>query len=267
MKMRYFKFIIFLSILISTISCFEATDRVYRGWDIRRFKETSAWPLAQALEAGDFERAEKLLMRDPSVIDVQENSGRFTLLFWAIYARKLEHFQFLLEAGANIHLRNSDGEDVITYAASIADTSEYLRLAIKYGGNINSSNDHKGPVTIETPLICAAGCSKLENLCLLTEAGADVNQSWKDCKGNTETPLSNAIFSGFYQNAEYLLALKKCDLLRPVLYRPLDNDSVYALEALKETFYYADDRSDSLRIQNMIDFVKQEVDSLRRLKH
>ncbi|WP_406850037.1 ankyrin repeat domain-containing protein [Chromobacterium phragmitis] len=156
------------------------------------YANPQALELARAAVKGDAARIRELVAQGADVN--HQEDGAAPLLMWPICADNVEGFRALLEAGANPNLSSTghgygsgaglglkeDGSEVragftaMTLAAATANP-EFVKLALKYGGNPNY------PVEVSNilpapPLFIASYYGLLGNVKLLVEGGGDVNQ-------------------------------------------------------------------------------------------
>lgn len=109
-------------------------------------------------------------------------------LFWAMSKKSLAGFEFLLENGANpeASVSSLDGKVVLDiYEAAIrAEDPSYLELLLKHG----MSPDHPIAFAGNTVMRTAIIHSRMEQVRLLTEAGANLNHQ----DASKRTPIDQA---------------------------------------------------------------------------
>lgn len=108
--------------------------------------------------------------RSPRVNNVdsfRDNNGNTRLILAAVYGNTRE-VRELIEAGADINIRNKYGMSALMYASE-RNNADVIRILLRNGANINARN-HEG----STSLIIAAihGCEESANI--LMDAGANV---------------------------------------------------------------------------------------------
>src|ERR1017187_9650137 len=145
------------------------------GNDVRLFEQTPVWEVAKAIEKEDTVKIKHLLAGKPSsVLNYQEKYYGQSLLNWAVYTNHYPSVKALVELGANPNLKGNDSTSAFIQSASKFETSDYLKLLLQYGGDVNTVANIDAPQHLRTPLMAAAFKS-LENVKILVKAGADVN--------------------------------------------------------------------------------------------
>jgi len=246
------------------IGCNSISNEHYRADDIRIFQGTPVWRVVCLLDENEFEEAREILLNTAGLINYQEPKFGFTLSHWAVFARKLPQFTFLLEQGANVHIRDHVGIDVTIRAADIRDSDEYLKLTLEHGGDVNSYSTADKAIVEGTPLIASINSENLSNVILLLEKGADPNLCWYYPNGKFDAPLGLANGNTTYEIAEYLLRSGKCDLQKPVYQLPPEKREIYIIEDLQRRLVWTKTKADSLSIQNLISIAQAQLDSLKK---
>ena len=102
-----------------------------------------------------------------NVDSFRDNNGNTRLILAAVYGNTRE-VRELIEAGADINIRNKYGMSALMYASE-RNNADVVRILLRNGANINARN-HEG----STSLIIAAihGCEESANI--LMDAGANV---------------------------------------------------------------------------------------------
>ncbi|KAJ5727000.1 ankyrin, partial [Penicillium malachiteum] len=108
-----------------------------------------------------------------------------------------ETIEFLLEFGANIELRDQDGQTALFYAAKCGDQRS-VQLLLQRGVDLHVE-DHNG----QTPLFIAIAHERIMIIQLLLEAGADCNMANKA----GQTPLIHAVKGQHKSSLQRLLEL------------------------------------------------------------
>lgn len=198
------------------------------GWDIELYEHTPAWNLAKAVYEQDTIEIEKYCKSDKSLLSLKEKKWGITLLDWAVYNNRYFSAKKLLECGADPNIPDSNNVTPFSRSASNKETSNYLKLLLKYRGNVNYI-ESLDSVSRFTPLRSAV-TTNLENTKILVEAGADVNYTYD----NINSALSSAIIYGTIDVVAYLLE-KGANFKNPVL--KSDDKFIYPLDALKNDNY------------------------------
>jgi ankyrin repeat protein len=196
-------------ILITTLflsSCyFDSNDDQLLGDDVRLYKHTPVWDMAKAIEDDDTSSLRDLLTNAPdSILNYQEKRFGQTLIDWAVFTDHYPSVKLLAELGANPNIQEKNGTSAFINAAYNFETSDYLKLLLKYGGDVNAVANIDTPQSARTPLI-AACFTRLESVKLLLQAGADVNYN----NANHQSPLAAALTQ--LEIAKYLIEDKKAN--------------------------------------------------------
>ncbi len=156
------------------------------------FPDEDVRALAKAAGRGQTERVDRLVEQG---VDVNARGRRnATPLFWAM--RSVKGFRHLLELGADPDVLFDDGGTVMHWAV-VHRNAEFLKLALKYGGNPNLV----GPMDGDTPLFSAMGPDHKDRIPILLDAGADMNAQ----KNNGDTPMMVAAGLGQFDTVYELL--------------------------------------------------------------
>lgn len=128
-------------------------------------------------------------------------------LFWAMGKNSLKGFEILLQNGANPNvtaegLIKGERPPSVMELAAIAESSEYLRLALKHGGNANFLVGYGDRTIIYEAILN----NRTDNVRTLIEAGADL--AHRDTAG--ETPVATAASINNYDMV-YLFLAKGAD--------------------------------------------------------
>ena len=159
------------------------------------FPDPQVRALAKAASRGQIEKINQL---GASGVDVNAKGALgATPLFLAF--GNIDGFKRLLELGADPNAQYEDGGSIVLWAVEYEKT-DFLKLAIQYGADINLINPY--PRTSgETPLIDAIKLTYDESVPILLDAGADVNMVIKIAP---HTAYSGAAMQGKF---EYLLQM------------------------------------------------------------
>jgi len=157
------------------------------------FSDPQVIELVLAASRGDTKKIDALVKAGVDVNTRGENGA--TPLIWMLPDKNIAGFERLLEHGAAPNLTYDERYSVMWYLAG-SDLSEFLELALEYGGDANWLG---GNSTIINPAITFG---RVENIKILIDAGADVNFQNRVSGG---TPLHAAGGTRQYQIAYMLL--------------------------------------------------------------
>jgi uncharacterized protein len=207
--MKKNKFVLIFIIVIIIVSACNI-DKNYNIEDIEIFKSTPAWKLAKAIKNHETESAEKLLIKNPILVDYKEPCFNLTLLYWTLYNSSNENNSYYNEAkllikyGANPYYVLEDKTTPLTCAANIyINNAKFIQLCIdsKY---TNKLTDSLKRIYLSDALIIASGKmqEEVDGVKLLINAGAEINCFNGD---STETPLSASLIQENLNIAKFLL--------------------------------------------------------------
>jgi ankyrin repeat protein len=235
---------VYILLFISCIIYSSCTGN-YLGGDIRLFRNTPVWKLAQAVQRQDTAGMQKIIDKGNINIDYQEPKFGETLLMIAAYRQWKASVEVLLRNGADPNLPdNYDALNAIIYASGwgpdYEDDPDLLRLVLQYGGDPNYIAIPKREEDFKfqtTPLMKAAFAS-FEKMKILVEAGADINYNtpgnrtalWHASSGNIDTPVKTKYLLEQGADCNTIIAitingdtLRLADRLRRWVY-PLDSE-------------------------------------------
>ena len=168
------RLLLIIIVIIFSVNASLAQINGLYGNDIRLFKGES-WELAQAVKQQNVRKIKQLVSQGKVNVNFQEPRFGKTLLIWAVLTDRYKSAHALLESGADPNIKDTySGTSALMEAADKEDSSEFVRLLLKYGADPNIDAEAKEPNRIATPLI-AASKKRLESVKLLVEAGADIN--------------------------------------------------------------------------------------------
>lgn len=227
--MKYLLAAIILSIFTY---CFPNRDNML-GNDLRLFEDTPAWEVAKAIRKDDTLKIKELLSGKPnSLLNYQEKRYGQSLLEWAVYIDKYSSTKVLAEFGANPNLKSRDCTSAFIQAAD-KNTSEFLKLLVKYGGNVNAVADLNDSQHLRTPLIAAA-VKSFENVKILIEAGANPNYVHR--AHGIQSALVSAFNSDNIDIINYLIIEVRVDFKKPTGFT-INGDSLYVINDLRRLPY------------------------------
>lgn len=243
---------ILLVISLSFIGCAKRQNKTDNllGSDIKLFKEV-AWGLAQAVAIEDTVKMKKILRRGKVKVDVREGKFGMTLLIWAMSEKKYHSAEILLRYGSNPNLQDyNDGKtSAIIVAANNFESSEFLKLALRYGGDPNNEIVSNVRVLNQTPLVAAA-MTNLENVKLLIEAGAEIDKGVE----KKQSALFAAVRAEQVKIVKYLLIDKNAEFSLPVSSKE-DGRESYIVDFMRGWVYPLD--SDKYKIKmEIVEYLK-----------
>ena len=198
------------------------------GDDIHIFEKTKVWELAKAVKHQNIDKIKELCKAHKNWINFQEWRFGMTVLNWAVQMRKIESVKALIEAGADSNVQDSSGTSPFIEAARVEESTDYLKLLLAHGGNVNDIALKTMAGTCRTPLIAAAGHS-LENVKILVNAGANINYHSQDC----ESALQEAYLLHQINILKFLIIEKGANFKLAVCYRT-NGDSAYISDYLRQ---------------------------------
>lgn len=233
--------ILLLVSLISSVavtSCdymFDDRYRRLRGDDVRIFKGTKAWELANAIEDEDTALIRKLVVADTSLLRVRDTTYGRTPLMFAVSAFRYGPVLTLLEFDKDINVRDS-----FIGTTTLIDACEnpYVPLKIvealvRHGANVNDrSIGGKMPRQLyHTPLTAAASNGRADIVQLLLRSAANIEDT---------TSFGTTAFAEAIRSERYGLALdlirRGADFTRLVTRAGVDDSPVFVLEALRDHY-------------------------------
>ncbi len=247
--------IIVITMMFIFCGCSSSQNNNYLGADVCLFKNTPVWELAKAIEKDDSVEIRRLLRgKQKEYINYQEKKFGQTLLVWSVYSFHFNGFRILLEEGADIDVKAYDSTKAINWAANVYETSDYLRLLLKYNANVNYiANSHQARI-VRTPLMAAA-YNNLESTKLLVESGADINYYISEGEYH-DSPLYTAFCSSKMDIIHYLIVEAKADPTI-VLQTRLNGDSLYVCDLLRKLTFEINSPEYKLKME-VVDYLKTQ---------
>ncbi len=248
------KIVISLILLITLCGCSSSQnkDKMFAR-HIQLYKDSPAWELAQAVENEDTILIKELCKKDTSLLRYQETKFGQTLLEWAVYTNHFKSTKVLAECGANPNIQSYNGTTAFIHAAEKHETSDYIKLLLKYGGDVNAiakpKDKNDEPQQLRTPLIAAAWCN-LESVKILVEAGADINY----VDSFEQSALHNACLGNQIEIIQYLIQ-KGVNYKNPLTY---DNEKhpLYVQHFMRDMVFPLDSKEYKIKME-VVDFLKK----------
>lgn len=244
-------FIAIVSIFVLVFCSQKESDEKLLGSDIRLFRNV-AWSLAKAVDVEDTIRIKKILKRGKIDVDIREPKFGKTLLLWAVTQKKYYSAKALLEMGADPNLQDySNSKSAIIEAAFNDETSKFLKLVLKFGGDPNNYADTTINNYLHSPLIAASKVS-IENVKLLIDAGAEVNYT----VGGNVNALRAATISQKPYIVWYLLSKCKADFTKPMIKTVFTNENLYITNLLRNWLFDLDSEEYKMKMR-IVEYLRQ----------
>ncbi len=178
-------------------------------------------PIFEAAKKGDVTALKAILAAEPGLVNAVGPRGR-SPLHEAIWARQGEAARFLIESGADVNGRDTDGVAPLAFAAFTGDAS-LAALLIERGAKIDARDSALGA----TALHMAALAGQADMVRLLVDKGAPLDVKMN----NSRTPLAMAVERGKSDCAKILLARGADVHERDAMDRALLHRAVLAADA------------------------------------
>jgi uncharacterized protein len=162
--------------------------------------EDAPHPLNVAAKFGAVSDVEKILNRDITAINMQDDEG-MTPVACAVVQDQIDVVQFLLDNGADPNIPNKNGLTPLEHACGHDKTNGMIlaKMLLAKGALVNPTNYNK---LLTTPLDWAVTSDNTDLVKLLLNAGADAKAS----DDNGDTALYTAASRGDLEIAEMLIA-------------------------------------------------------------
>jgi uncharacterized protein len=244
--------------LLSIMSKCSSQDNHYHGDDVRLFYNTPVWEAAKAIEKGDTIMAKKLLKNTPdSILNYKESKFGQSLLTWAAYSYHYSGVKMLAEMGANPNLKGNDSTSAFMYACGNGDSSAYLKILLKYGGDVNAVANNNIYHHYRTPLMAAIKAQRLEYVKILINAGADPNYRYIS-KGIYDCALGDAFTANNLDILSYLIFEVGIDCKKPTGFdREFSGDSIYITNDLRNKDFPLDSK-EYVQKMEIIDYLNKQ---------
>ena len=171
---------------------------VERGASVDIHVPGDGTPLISAIRSGDLATVRYLVDKGADVNRPAPGDG--SPLIEAVHSGRSEVVDLLLAKGADAGLAvRGDGDPLI--AAAGAGRLDLVKTLVEHGASVESFVPGD-----ETPLINAAQSGDLATVAYLVDKGADVNRAVPANRGETRSPLGEAVKHGHGAVIEYLKA-------------------------------------------------------------
>lgn len=223
------------------------------GRDVRIYENTPVWEVALAVRDNDTIKVRQLLKGKPdSVLNFREKHFGQSLLNWAVYRDSYPSSKILAELGADPNLKSFDSTSAFIHAADKHETSDYVQLLLKYGGDVNAVADVNAPLRTRTPLITAS-FNRLESVKLLVEAGANANFIYRSKRGNIggeniQSALTSAFRGARIDIIRYLIIEVGVEFDYP-FNTTIDGKPLYILSFLREMPFPLDSKEYKIKME------------------
>lgn len=151
--------------------------------------------LIMAARDGDAARVTEELAKGGALVDELDAGTGRTALMWAVKGNKVDAAKALIDAKANVNVKDRTGKTALTIAAE-SKSLDATKLLLANGADVASRDQIGG-----TPLTWAAGMGSPETVAALVETGADINV----VDANGLSPLLWAAGIGSPDTVKYLL--------------------------------------------------------------
>jgi ankyrin repeat protein len=147
-------------------------------------------PLHWAARGGSVEVASLLISRGESV-SVKDANGE-TPLFWAVASGQVKSAEFLIKHGADVNATNVFGSTPLLTAARETDVPELMKLLIETGADVNA-RDSEGENALHKLAWFGYPQRNIETAQRLLDAGADITAKNKEGKTPLDILLDNSL--------------------------------------------------------------------------
>jgi ankyrin repeat protein len=221
------------------------------GYSFELFKNTSNWDLAKAVENENEKEIKRLIKDGNANINLQESKFGRTLLHLAVGNDKLISTEILLQEGADLNLKDSEGYTAIQEATRSINfkknSFQILELLLNFGANPNDSLVTENNGTIDFFYVPLMGASKnLKCTKLLLEKGANPYIKndraflfWSVTLGDPRDESIDVL--------KYLIIDKKMPVPDPIAYSIPDNKPLNIYILLNRIDFATDPKKENAR--------------------
>lgn len=242
--------------------------------DITIFKGTPVWELALAVRDQKLYDIEKVIRKDPTLLNFQEPHYGATLLLWSVGMDKYRSAEKLLELGADPNVASTyDGKTPLFVASGFSwvdrianKDPKYVKLLLAYGAD--SSINFLGHSKVGIQNVIEPGTSPLmhsisrgiEKTKALVEVGADIDY-------RTDAGTTAAVIALMDQHnpeyAHYLIVEKKA-IVSESYYAWLNMSGearmLYPVDILRDWVFDIGSNEYKLKMDIVEEFARQGVD-------
>ena len=239
--------------------------------NIEIFQDTPAWKLAIAVEDENSKAIEKIVKKQPQLINFQEKKYGATLLIWSIGMEKYKSAEVLLKNGADPDIATiPNGETPLFIAAAYswvdnnADKDpKYVKLLLNDGADPNKNYIGSERTVIQpgsSPLMNSIGCG-IEKTKAILEAGANIN--YKTPNGETAA-IYALLFQNYPEYAYYLIVQEKGIVSDPYFrIESYDNEEptekLYPVNILRRWVFDLESKEYRMKMEIVAEFARQGV--------
>lgn len=242
MTKSFKKYIILFIASLFLISC------VQENRNVGFFQKTKAYNLAKAVEREDLEEIEKLLSKNPELLNVTNPISGSNVLSLSLIIENYSSFKKLLELGANPNFINPISKrSLLIDACKFYSKPEpytidlkFIKLLLEQKANVNYAvendfTDQKGHYHIATSPLMEASKIDLEMVKMLMNYGAD---PYKKLHQNLSTPFSSSLngFKNKFEIINYYIDSLKVNVNAPLYIGK--KDTLFIQEYIKKYFSY-----------------------------
>jgi hypothetical protein len=236
------KFILLFTICLTIVSCGQENRNVLF------FKNTEAYDLALAVENQDLQEIEKLVTKNPKLMDFSNPISGSNVLALSLFIENYSSFKKLLELGSNPNFINPFSKRSILIDACKFYSNpkpytvdlRYVKLLIENKANINYTIendfiDKKGNHHMATSPLIEASKLDLEMVKLLINYGAN---PYKKLQQNQLSPFSSSLqgFKNRFEIINYYLDSLKVEIKEPLYIG--EDSKMYIQDFIKKYFSY-----------------------------
>lgn len=252
----------------------------YRIRNLRIWKDTPAWELANAVRNQNTDQIKKLIESSPELLNYQEPRFGATLLTWAVGVEKYKSVETLLDCGADPNIATNAGETPLFVAAGYSwvdsqykQDPKYVNILLKYNADPNICYKGGDPRNTATepgtsPLMCSIPCG-IQKTIALVEGGSEIDLKTESGK----TAAIDALISGQIGSRQpneyvyYLIVKKKAKIADPyyrskALTTEYDDpdDAFFAVDLLRNWMPELDSEAYKQKMEVVSEFAWQGVD-------